>query len=72
MAKKRSFQDLTPQQQGMAVGAVAIALPLIVLSQRDLSHRGAEEVRGPKALWRVLCLNGAGAVAYFLAGRRRA
>jgi hypothetical protein len=72
MAAKRSFKDLTPEQQGMAVAAVAVAVPLIVASQRDLSHREAAEVRGPKALWRLVCLNGAGAVAYFLAGRRRA
>lgn len=71
MAKKRSFQDLTPQQQGMAVAAVAVAVPLIVASQRDLSHRDGDAVRGPKALWRLLCLNGAGAIAYFAVGRRR-
>jgi hypothetical protein len=72
MSGKRSFKDLTPEQQGMAVAAVAVAVPLIVVSQRDLSHRDDDAVRGPKALWRLLCLNGAGAIAYFAVGRRRA
>jgi hypothetical protein len=71
MAKQRSFRDLTPKQQGAAVGVVVVAVPLIVAAQRDLGRRDPSEVRGPKALWRLLCLNGAGAVVYFLVGRRR-
>ena len=44
----------------MAVAAVAVAVPLIVASQRDLSHRDGDAVRGPKALWRLLCLTAPG------------
>lgn len=40
---------------------------------RDLARRPPELVRGPKALWAVLCLvNFIGPVLYFVLGRRRA
>jgi hypothetical protein len=67
---KKSFKDLSPTEQRAVIGIVAVALPLIAAAQRDLGRRSADEVVGSKLLWRLLCLNGAGAVAYFAFGRR--
>ncbi|MEH3052622.1 MAG: hypothetical protein PGN13_01245 [Patulibacter minatonensis] len=46
------------------------AFPVILIAQRDLGSRPSEQVRGPKLLWRLLCANAAGAVAYLVFGRR--
>jgi hypothetical protein len=67
---KKSFKEMSPVQQRAVVGVVAVALPLIVAAQRDIGRRADEDVRGPKLLWRLLCLNAAGAIAYFAFGRR--
>ncbi len=66
-----SFSDLSPRQRvaALAVGAVSVAL--VVTAERDLHHRSADEIRGGKWLWRVVCLNALGALAYFGCGRRR-
>jgi hypothetical protein len=71
MAKKRSWGELSGKERGAVAGIVAVALPVIVAAQRDLGRREDEEVRGPKAVWRVACLKGAGAIVYFAVGRRR-
>lgn len=68
MAKKR-WSDLSSQQKSGVIALVAIQAVLAGVAQRDLSSRAASEVRGPKALWRVLTLNSIGAIAYLLVGR---
>lgn len=56
----------------VAVGiAAVVSLTIIAIAQRDLHTRPAEEVRGSKRLWRVVCLNALGALAYLRFGRRR-
>jgi hypothetical protein len=51
---------------------VAIELVLVIAAQRDITRRPAEDVRGPKLLWRaVATLNFVGPAAYFGAGRKR-
>jgi hypothetical protein len=71
MAKSKKWKDLSPPQRATAVGVLAVALPLIAAAQRDLQRRPESEVRGPKWIWRLVCLNGLGALAYFRLGRRR-
>jgi hypothetical protein len=71
MGRSRSWKDLSPKERGVVVAIVAVALPLIAAAQRDLGRRSADEVRGSKLVWRLVCLNGAGAIAYFAWGRRR-
>ena len=39
--------------------------------QRDLQRRAPDEVRGSKALWRLVCLNVLGAAVYLRWGRRQ-
>jgi hypothetical protein len=72
MAKKTSFQDLSPRGKAATLVALAVALVMIVTAQRDLSRRPADEVRGDKRLWRVACLNALGVLAYWRWGRRPA
>jgi hypothetical protein len=40
---------------------------------RDLARRRADQIRGPKALWRaVSAANTAGSIVYFVIGRKSA
>lgn len=54
------------------VGILALHLCLVGAAHVDLTKRPAEQVRGPKALWRVLtAANTSFSVLYFLWGRRK-
>ena len=47
---------------------------LLVVALYDLRRRPADQVRGPKRIWALVCgVNylGLGPIAYFLFGRRR-
>lgn len=69
MAKK-SFKDYTPRQQ-VALGAVTVVgLALVAVAEVDLVKRDQAEVRGPKLVWQLACLNSTGAVTYFMWGRK--
>jgi hypothetical protein len=50
----------------------AASLGLVAASERDIQHRPADQVRGSKLLWRLVCLNALGAASYFRWGRRPA
>ena len=66
------FQELSPIRQAAVIAGAAWNIALIVLAQRDLNRRDPSELRGSKALWRVLCLtNTVGPVLYFRWGRRK-
>ena len=50
---------------------VALELVLFVVAQRDIHRRPAEEIRGPKLLWRAIATqNFVGPALYFAIGRR--
>jgi hypothetical protein len=67
---KKRWKDLTPNQRALAVGGAVLQITLLALAQRDLSIRPAEQVRGPKWLWRIVTLvNFVGPLAYFCRGR---
>jgi hypothetical protein len=67
---KRKWSDLTTRERVVVVTIIALQAALTAYAQHDLSARGPDEVRGPKALWRLITLNTLGAVAYVLVGRR--
>lgn len=70
---RRDFTALSPVKQAAVVAITAWNLWLIVLSQRSLNRTPAEEIRGPKPLWRLACLtNSVGPLSYFRWGRRQA
>jgi hypothetical protein len=49
---------------------VVVSLGLVTAAERDIQRRPAEQVRGSKTLWRLICLNGLGAASYLRWGRR--
>jgi len=58
-------------RQAAIIGVAAWQLWLLVTSQLDISRRPADEVRGSKIMWRLICLiNTVGPLAYFRWGRR--
>ena len=71
MAKKKTWNELTPAQK-TGVGVLGtVQLGLLIAAQVDLTRRTAEQVNGPKPMWRALTLiNFVGPLAYFAFGRR--
>jgi hypothetical protein len=71
VATKKQWSDLTTTQKRAIVvgGAIEVVLTGVVL--RDLHRRTPDQVRGPKALWRLACVvQPFGPLAYLAAGRR--
>ena len=62
---------MEPRRRALLGAATAMSLTLVAVAERDLAHRPERDLRGPKALWRVVCLNALGAVGYLRWGRRR-
>ncbi len=70
MPKKR-YSELGGAGKAAVLVVTAISLVIIGTAQRDIQARDEDEVRGNRALWRVVCLNALGAIAYLRFGRRR-
>jgi hypothetical protein len=70
--QKKKFKDLSPPQRVVALVVLAISLVVVGAAERDLQQRPAEQIRGEKWLWRLVCLNALGAVTYLRWGRRQA
>jgi hypothetical protein len=64
------FKQRPPAQRAVAVALLLISLVLVLSAERDLQRRRSDQVRGPKFLWRVVCLNALGSMTYFRWGRR--
>jgi hypothetical protein len=67
---KKPFKDRSRAEQLAILALSFAAASLVAGAERDLQRRPAEQVRGSKALWRLLCLNAIGAAVYFRWGRR--
>ena len=71
MTKKR-WSDLTPGQRRAVYVVGAIETIATAAAWRDLAKRPAEDVRGPKLVWRLASfVQPVGPLAYFVVGRRR-
>ncbi|MEV0067930.1 MULTISPECIES: PLD nuclease N-terminal domain-containing protein [unclassified Amycolatopsis] len=71
-ATRRRWADLSPAERRVVAGAAAVQVSLAATAWWDLTHRPAEQVRGPKAVWAaVIAVNFAGPLAYFRWGRLR-
>lgn len=69
--KKKSWKEMPPLARAGTLVAAAVQLSLLVAAQRDISRRPAEQIRGSKALWRMVTLiNFVGPTSYFAFGRR--
>lgn len=64
------FQGLPPKQKATTAAAIAISVVVVLAAERDVQKRPGDAIRGPKLLWRLVCLNALGAVLYFRVGRR--
>jgi hypothetical protein len=72
MAAKQKWSDLSQGKRRLIVVAGVTEACLKVAMLIDIRRRPAEQIRGPKWLWRPLALvNLVGPVAYFAFGRRR-
>jgi len=71
MPPKKRFSELGSAGKVAVLILAAISLLIIGTAQRDLQGRDEDEVRGSRTLWRVVCLNALGAIAYLRFGRRR-
>jgi hypothetical protein len=62
-----------PESRGGRIAAfttLAVSLAIVAAAERDLHKRSAAQVRGDQRIWRLVCLNALGALAYFRGGRR--
>jgi len=72
MARKRSWNELTPAQRKFVVVLGGVQVTLLAVAGIDLARRPADQVRGSKLVWApVLGINFFGPIAYLWRGRRR-
>ena len=67
------WRERTTKQRLRIILQAGIQLGLLVVALYDLRKRPADQVRGPKRIWALVCgVNylGLGPIAYFLIGRR--
>jgi len=73
MATKKKWSELSPAQRTAIVVVASAEIIVTTIALRDLVHRPAGQVRGPKALWFLGCfVQPIGSTLYLVAGRRRA
>jgi hypothetical protein len=68
------WRNRTGKQRLRIILQAGVQLGLLVAALYDLRKRPADQIRGPKRIWALVCgVNylGLGPIAYFLIGRRR-
>jgi hypothetical protein len=66
------WAQLSERQRTLLVGAAAAELSLKIAALVDIARRPADQIRGPKMLWRAaMAINLLGPLSYFLIGRKR-
>jgi hypothetical protein len=69
---RMKWSDLSDRQRVLIVIAAAAEISMKIAALVDIKRRPAEEIRGPKALWRsAMAVNLLGPLSYFAFGRRR-
>ena len=71
MSSRSVNMPRSPAHRSLAAVLIAVSLALVAVAERDLHHRPDKKLRGDRRLWRIVCLNAVGAVAYLRWGRRR-
>lgn len=70
--RKRKWSELSPKAKAGVVGVMIAHTALAGVAHRDLSRRPAEQIHGPKMLWRLLtAANTSFTVTYLLWGRHK-
>jgi hypothetical protein len=66
------YQRLSPAARRAVWALVVLEAVLITIAERDIQRRPAQDIRGPKLLWRAVATqNVIGPAAYYGFGRRR-
>ncbi len=69
---RTKWSDLSDRQRVLIVTAAAAELSMKIAALVDINRRPAEQIRGPKALWRsAMVVNLLGPLSYFVFGRKR-
>lgn len=69
---RQKWSDLSDRQRVLIVAAAVAELSLKIVALVDINRRPAEQIRGPKALWRsAMAVNLLGPLSYFAVGRKR-
>ncbi len=72
MVAKKKWSERSKLSRRLIVITGVVEFVLLVATLIDVRRRPAEQINGPKWLWRGLAfVNIAGPVAYFTVGRRR-
>jgi hypothetical protein len=74
LPRRLPWRDRTTEQRLRMILQAGIQLGLLVVALYDLRKRPADQVRGSKRIWAMVCgVNylGLGPIAYFVFGRRR-
>ncbi len=69
---KKRFSEYPPAKQLLIVIVTTLSFGLVALAERDIQRRPADQIRGSRALWRLICTNALGALGYLSWGRRTA
>jgi hypothetical protein len=69
---KEKFNEYSPVKRLWIVFVFLASLGLVAAAERDIQRRPADQVRGGKSFWRLVCLNALGAAGYLRWGRRSA
>jgi hypothetical protein len=71
-SRNKRWSDRSRAQRTAIVLGAIFELIMTTLALRDLKRRPAAQVRGPKALWGLVCfVQPVGPISYLLMGRRR-
>ena len=69
---RQKWSDFSDRQRVLIVAAAVAELSLKIVALVDINRRPAEQIRGPKALWRsAMAVNMLGPLSYFAVGRKR-
>jgi hypothetical protein len=69
---RTKWSDLSDRQRVLIVAAAAAELSMKIAALADIKRRPAEQIRGPKGMWRsAMAVNLLGPLSYFVFGRKR-
>jgi hypothetical protein len=69
---KKKWSDLSDGQRALVIAMAAAELSLKAAALIDIRRRPAEQISGPKGLWRAaMIVNFFGPLSYFAFGRKR-
>jgi hypothetical protein len=72
MVARQKWSELSSRNRRLLAVVGVVEVVLLAATLFDLRRRPAEQIRGPKWMWKALAfVNIVGPVAYFLVGRRR-